>query len=248
MKVKLLTTISFFTYQLTISQTEKLLHGKVVSETILLKNVEIINKTSKTSTKTNEFGEFSILVNNNDSLISFAKDHLVKRLKITSNILEANNLIIHMIPKPEELEEIIILNKISTVKINQEEIKQIKLNKSRIKESKVKIIGYKEAIMPNGVDFIRLGKQIKYLFAKEKEIKSQTPVISFKELIATSISLDFFSKDLKLKTEEKELFIEFCDADPKSKLVTEHPNVLTTMDFLIAKNQEFLKMKMDSKN
>ena len=43
MKVKLLTTISFLTYQLSISQTEKLLHGKVVSDNILLKNVEVIN-------------------------------------------------------------------------------------------------------------------------------------------------------------------------------------------------------------
>ena len=243
MKVKLLTTISFFTYQFSISQTEKLLHGKVTSETLSLKDVEVINKTSKISTRTNEFGEFSILVNNNDSLIFFAKAYLFKRLKITFDTLETNNLVIHMIPKPEELEEVIISNKISAVKINQEEIKQIKLNKSRAKESKVKIIGYKEAIMPNGVDFIRLGKQIKYLFAQEKEIKSQTPLISFKELIARSISPDFFSKDLKLKPEEKELFIDFCDADPKSKTLLEHPNILATMDFLAAKNEEFNKLK-----
>ena len=53
MKVKLLTTISFFTYQLSISQTEKLLHGKVVSQTLVLKDIEVINKTAKTSTTTN---------------------------------------------------------------------------------------------------------------------------------------------------------------------------------------------------
>ena len=73
MKVKLLTTISFLTYQFSISQTEKLLKGKVLSETFALKNVEVINKTSKTSTTTNELGEFSILVNAKDSLIFFSK-------------------------------------------------------------------------------------------------------------------------------------------------------------------------------
>ncbi len=61
MRVKLLTTISFFTYQLSISQTDKLLHGKVISENLALKNVEVINKTAKRSTTTNEKGEFSIL-------------------------------------------------------------------------------------------------------------------------------------------------------------------------------------------
>jgi hypothetical protein len=66
MNVKLLTTISFFTYQLSISQTEKQLNGKVYSQNILLKNVEVINKTAKTSTRTNELGEFSILANVKD--------------------------------------------------------------------------------------------------------------------------------------------------------------------------------------
>ncbi|WP_431243828.1 hypothetical protein ACQ9BO_04705 [Flavobacterium sp. P21] len=69
MKVQLLTTISFFTYQLSISQTEKLLNGKVLSENRPLNKVEVINKTSKISTKTNELGEFSILVKAHDSLL-----------------------------------------------------------------------------------------------------------------------------------------------------------------------------------
>lgn len=58
MKVKLLTTISFLTYQLSISQTEKLFHGKVISNNTPLDKVEVINKTAKTSTRTNELGEF----------------------------------------------------------------------------------------------------------------------------------------------------------------------------------------------
>ncbi|WP_431243832.1 hypothetical protein ACQ9BO_04725 [Flavobacterium sp. P21] len=69
MRVKLLTTISIFTYQLSISQTEKILNGKVLSQNIPLNKVEVINKTAKTSTRTNELGEFSILVRPKDSLL-----------------------------------------------------------------------------------------------------------------------------------------------------------------------------------
>ena len=54
---------------------------------------------------------------------------------------------------------------------------------------------------------------------------------------------DFFTKNLKLNTDQKELFLEFCDADPKSKTLLDHPNVLATMDFLYAKNKEFQKLK-----
>ncbi|WP_431243830.1 hypothetical protein ACQ9BO_04715 [Flavobacterium sp. P21] len=73
MKVKLLTTISFFTYQISISQTEKLLQGKVTSNNIPLNKVEVINRTAKTSTTTNALGEFSILAKAQDSLIFLRK-------------------------------------------------------------------------------------------------------------------------------------------------------------------------------
>ena len=54
---------------------------------------------------------------------------------------------------------------------------------------------------------------------------------------------DFFSKNLNLNVDQKELFLEFCDADPKSRTLLEHPNVLATMDFLYSKNEEFKKLK-----
>ena len=108
MKVKLLTTISFFTYQLSISQTEKVLHGKVISQELVLKNVEVINKTAQTSTRTNELGEFSILAKEQDSLLFFSKDYLFTRLKLTLQDLDKNYLIVELDPKAEELDNVIV--------------------------------------------------------------------------------------------------------------------------------------------
>ncbi|KRB54198.1 hypothetical protein [Flavobacterium sp. Root186] len=65
----------------------------------------------------------------------------------------------------------------------------------------------------------------------------------FKKHASAYCTPDFFSKDLKLNPEQKELFLEFCDADPRSKTLLEHPNVLATMDFLYSKNEEFKKLK-----
>jgi hypothetical protein len=249
MKVKLLTTISFFTYQLSISQTGKLLHGKVVSQNNVIKGADVINKTAKTSTTTNDLGEFSILVNVKDSLIFFSKDYLFSRLKITSQNIESNNLVVNMILKPEELNEVVISNiNLKPVRITSEDIKAIDINSSKPKQG-LKIQGYKEAIIQDGVDFIALGKQIKYLLKKDKEEpKKKIPQMDFKKLIAASIPETFFINDLKLNTQEKELFLQFCDADPKSKTLLEHPNILATMDFLTAKNDEFKKLTTESKN
>lgn len=82
MKVKLLTTISLLTYQFSISQTEKLLQGKVISNNAPLSKVEVINKTAQTSTRTNELGEFSILAKDQDSILFFSRDYLFTRLKL----------------------------------------------------------------------------------------------------------------------------------------------------------------------
>jgi len=249
MKVKLLTTISFLTYQISISQTEKLLHGKVVSNNSPLNKVEVINKTAQTSTRTNERGEFSILVKTQDSLIFFAKDYLFARLKITAKEIETNNLIVKMIPKAEELNEVIIAQKLKPVFLSKEDIKEIKLNSHKSKEG-LKIQGFNEVKgSPFDMDFIRLGKEVGNLFRKdEEEPKIETPQIDFRKLIATTCNEDLFTKDLRLKLEEKELFLQFCDADPKSKILLQHPNILATMDFLYAKNDEFKKLKTEIKN
>ncbi|MFH6933766.1 carboxypeptidase-like regulatory domain-containing protein [Flavobacterium sp. FlaQc-30] len=250
MKLKLLTTISFFTYQLSISQTEKLLHGKVISNNSPLNKVEVINKTAQTSTRTNERGEFSILVKAKDSLLFFSKDYLFARLKITAKEIETNNLIIDMIPKAEELDEVVILDKKTTsIKLSKEEILQIKLNSHKPKEG-LKIQGFYEVKGgPLDIDFIYLGKQVYYLLKKENEKpKPKIKKIEFVQLIRNTINPDFFDKDLKLKPEEKELFLQFCDADPQSKIISENPNILSVTDFLNAKNEEFRKLNSAIKN
>ena len=243
MKVKLLTTISFLTYQFSISQTEKLLKGKVLSETVALKNVEVINKTSKTSTTTNELGEFSILVNAKDSLIFFSKDYFFKRIKLTQTDLNKNDLVVNMILKPEELEEVLITNikfpHVGAAGVGSTVFPSASLHK---------YTGVYDGSIVNGMNFIAVGGFIADLFKKEKDTpKKKVSKVDFKKL-AASIPEDFFTKDLKLKPEEKELFLELSDADPKSKMILDHNNILTTMDFLYAKNIEFQKLKTELKN
>ena len=248
MKVKLLTTISFFSYQLSISQTEKLLHGKVISQNLALKDVEVINKTAQTTTRTNTLGEFTISVKAQDSLFFFAKDYLFTKLKITSKEIETNNIVVNMILKAEELDEVLIAKmELPKISYDPEAIGEIIIDK-QLKD----LSGYtfvQNGSVKNELNIKKVGSTILDSFQKEKEKpKKEIPKINFRQLINTTCSADFFAKDLKLNSEEKELFLQFCDADPKSKLLLEHPNILATMDFLYAKNDEFKKLKIEIKN
>lgn len=240
MKVKLLTTISFLTYQIGISQTEKLLQGKVISQELALKNVEVINKTAKTSTRTNELGEFSISAKQQDSLIFFSKNYLIKRLQLTLKDLEKSDLIVEMTPKAEELEDVVV----SRAVFNKTELKNIANNKEAISEIKLdkmykdvnqRYLNINDGRIKNGLNYSHT------IFDKPK--KKSEDDNRFKKLVTASCPPDFFTKDLKIKPEEKELFIDFCDADSKSKELLENPNVLTILDFLYLKNEEFKKLK-----
>ncbi|PBJ13125.1 hypothetical protein [Flavobacterium sp. ACN6] len=239
MKVKLLTTISFFTYQLSISQTEKLLNGKVYSQNILLKNVEVINKTAKTSTRTNEAGEFSILVRPKDSLIFFSKDYFFKRLKVSQENLDQNNIIVNMILKPEELDEVLITN------IKFPKVGPADENSIIVPRGPISVPGVYNGTIANGADFTAIFNMFR---KKHKREKIKFRELDFKKLAESTVPIDFFTDNLKLKPDEKDLFLQFCDADPQAKILVQQKNLLYTMDFLYTKSQEFKKLNSGIKN
>jgi hypothetical protein len=246
MKVKLLTTISLLTYQIGFSQTEKLLNGKVTSQNYTLKDVEVINKTAKTSTKTNALGEFSILVRAEDSLIFFKQDYFFTRLKVSQENIRKNNISVDLVSKPEELNEVVITTiKLPHIGATVKSSNEIALEKNT--SSLQKHTGVYNGTITNGMDFIAMGNGLLSLFKskEDKKSKNKTPELDFKKLINTTCPSDFFAKDLKLNPEEKELFLEFCDADPRSKTLIENKNILSTMDFLYAKNEEFKKLQKE---
>lgn len=243
MKVKLLLVLFLFIYQFSFSQTEILLNGTVISsDNFLLSNVDVINKTSQKSAKTNDNGEFVIAVTANDSLLFYAKDYYLKRIKLSSEQIKLDNLQVVMVKKPEELDEVVIktISPIKT-KIDKkwEQGKRDEINVQKSVEHIKKRTVYEGAI-DNGMDFIRIGKSILDFFKKEKDApKEKLPEIEFGTLAKSTCNQKFFIETLKLKPEEIDLFLQFCNTDPKSKAQLENHNVLSMMDFLIVKNKEF---------
>ena len=81
------------------------------------------------------------------------------------------------------------------------------------------------------------------LFSKEKEIVNvESPLIVFKDLVKNNFKPDFYTKTLHLKEDEVALFLEFCDVDPKARLLEKSNNQLMLLDFLHQKRDEFKKI------
>lgn len=240
MKTKLLGTLVLFTAQISFSQTIK---GKIVFNNLSRSNVEVINSNSKSLSVSDTNGYFSIAAKMNDTLVFIAKNYELKKIIVNPFIINDKDLSIELTLKAEELEEVVIPEiKSKTTWLTKEEIEQIKLNSSRPKQG-LKIIDYKESPQLFGVDFIRLGRQFHKLFKKEKEPeKKQESIIAFKDFAKENCKQSYFLENLKLKPDEIELFLDFCETDPKSKTIAEQKNILSTMDFLFKKNLEFKKL------
>lgn len=245
MRVKLLPALFFLTPHFIFSQAEKPIKGRVFHDSFLLEKVEVINRTTKTSTTTNGNGEFVIQAKANDSLYFYAKEYYLKKIKLTNQQIEQNNLVIAMLKKPEELEEVVIKKKVpsnfsweGTGQYKQDKRDELKLAKAATSPK----TGVYDGTIENGMDFKRIGKSILDFLIKEKEKSETVPEIEFAELAKNTCDQKFYLETLKLKPEEIDLFLQFCDADPKSKTLIKQHNVLSMMDFLSAKNIEFQKL------
>lgn len=236
---------AFLLVQIAFSQSEKIIRGKVVQEQFALAKVEVANFNSKETTITSAAGEFSILVKKGDELVFISKNHIIKKIVMDQNTLDKNNLLIQLVLKPEELEEVLITTMPSIQLDLDSSYEQEKLSELAIKKASraPKVIGVNNGTIENGMNFMRIGGLLFGLFAKEKEkVKKKIPPIPFTALAKSSCDQKFYTETLKLKPDEIELFLQFCDADPKSKTLLESSTILSMMDFLMSKHLEFKKL------
>lgn len=243
-QIKFVVFSLFFSIQISFSQSETDYKGKILCNNFPIENVEIINLNSEKSAFSNSAGEFSIAAKPDDIVVFTSKLYEYKRISVLPEYL--NNLIqiISLIKKPEELEEVIVTKmKWQHVGSDKNASNQIALDKL---QSQIKNPFIYDGSITNGPDLIKIGRLIIDLFKKDKtETKNKIPDIQFYELAKNKNYQEYYSKSLNLKPEEIELFLQFCDADPKSKIVAQINNSLEMMDFLFAKNLEFKKLKSE---
>jgi hypothetical protein len=240
-QIKFVVFFLFLIVQISFSQSEIVYKGKILCNNFPIENIEIINLNSEKSVFSNSAGEFSIVAKSEDIVVFASKLYEVKRITVQPENLNNPLQIISLIKKPEELKEVIVTKmKWQHIGSDKNASNQIALDKM---QSQIKNPFIYDGSITNGLDFIKIGKLIIDLFKKDKtEIKNKIPEIQFYELAKNKNYQEYYSKSLNLKPEEIELFLQFCDADPKSKIVAQNNNSLAMMDFLFAKNLEFKKL------
>ena len=100
----------FFATFCTWSQTsnEKILHGKIVADSTSVFGIDVVNLGNEKVTVTNNKGEFSILAKADDILVFSSMTLEMKRMLVDEDDLKSETITIYMIPKINELNEVIV--------------------------------------------------------------------------------------------------------------------------------------------
>ena len=244
MKVKLLITLLFIYSQSIFCQSIK---GKVISNNYALSRVEVINSTQKTTAVSDTNGDFSIVAKSTDILVFVSKEHDIKKVKVPPQNGKNSALVVELALKAEELKEVFVNNQPSVklgsdTKWEQGKVDQYTLDKNA---QRLKVVGVSTHTIENGMDFMKIGKLIGSLFKKEKDstqISKNKTTENFKTIAKHSFEQGFFVETLKLKPDQVDLFLQFCEKDPKSNTLLQDSNELAILEFLLNKNKEFKKL------
>ena len=239
MRTKLLSLVVILHTLNSFSQKVK---GTVLYNSYVIPNVEVINSHTKQLTVTDAKGEFTIDAKTNDILIFVSKQYQLKKLVLNPLLYINGVLEVDLILKAEELSEVVVTN-IPSIKLGTDQKwEQTKLDQYTLEKTTAapQVQGVYTGAIVNGLDFMRIGGMLLDLFLKDKgPAEKEVPEIAFKDFAQSKCDSAYLKKTLHLQPEEIGLFLEFCDADPKSKTIAANQNVLSLMDFLFEKNTAF---------
>ena len=243
MKTKLLVSIfSFILYQSSFAQVSERIQGQVSFDKTAATKVEIINSTSKTVVLSDTNGNFTINIDINDVLVFVAKNHEIKEIKISVAVLNQGALKVTLSPKVEELKEVIIQNTPSIKLSKDAKWEQAKLDQYALEKNanSLKNPGVYTGTIENGMDLMRIGGMIAKLFKKKNsDTESKGPIFPFIDAAKTQIVTEFYIDTLQLRKEEIATFLDFCNKDPKSKIIAAQQNVLSLQEFMSSKILQF---------
>lgn len=108
MKNTLLILFSLLSF-LGISQNgRKVLHGKIVSDSLSVSRIHIINKTTQKGALSNQYGDFAIPVKVDDTLVFSAVQYEIYRRIVSEIDLKRLQVIINLQPRVNLLDEVVI--------------------------------------------------------------------------------------------------------------------------------------------
>lgn len=237
-----------------------MLRGKVVSDSIPVENITIENVTAKRLTTTDENGNFRLLAKEKDTLVFSGIAFKSSVLVVSHTYVNDDDLKIRLHVRVNELEELIVRPYTLTGNLETDtknlKVKTINLNlgTTALSVPEVKYNPVEQglkSVLPQtesqltGINLMGIGKMIaKSVFKpkpKAKKIEFITQKI-FSDAVKEKFSNRFFTETLKLKPEEIDLFLAYCDDNNlENRTLLSPKKEFELVEFLLKKSEEYLK-------
>lgn len=246
MKNKIAILVLFLCCQVGFSQvlTRKTMHGKVVNDSITIESGLVFNVNAKTGTTIDQKGHFSILVKVKDTLVFTSLGFKTKKIVLSQNDITSSFFKVKLPAIANELTEVVVRAKKGSPPEfgNTQKIVDTQYYGDKNSSPTNNLMPPTGTGDPNNMDVLRVFNKIFKSISKNNSDNSNlVSDVGFTSAVLQNASYSFFTNDLKLQEDQIELFLLFCENDPKSKTFSQDQQ-FEIMDFLINKNQEFKKI------
>ncbi len=249
MKQIYLIFILFFTLHLSAQEEGVIINGIITSDSHALENIHIINLNSKKGTISNTEGKFQITVKLNDYISFSSVQFFDKELQITRKHIENKTISLNLIPKNNELDEVVLQNMAKSLGLpNADVIPLNKLDRTLEMHSKKSVpIAILQTLLfkPGGIDDLyyifsgnrKSDRKLKELLDNEKQLEIDLENI---ELIRNHFKDDFFINTLKIPKEDIDYLLKYC-LPKRIVFLFERKRYLEIMDILIQNKDNYLQ-------
>lgn len=222
-----------------------LLRGQVLYRNVNVPNENVINITSEKATISNNNGQFAINVKEGDELAFTAVNYELKVVKITSEIIKRNRLVVEVNEKVTELDEVVVSpeNKEKFLEAQSEKFREVEYEIDRTSEVENIALSQSERGMKDGVNFANIFRAL--LSIGKKKDMDTGPKLKPSEVLRQVYDDEFFVVDLKLPQDQIQGFLFFVDSEMDENTLLKKDNEFQLLDFLVNKSRSY-RTQMDA--
>lgn len=232
--------------------------GIVEVDSLSVENIHVINKTSNIATLTNQYGEFTIPVKEQDTLlfssvqfenkqITISKEH-ISNLKLVVNLKVDITNLNEVIVKQHNLTGNLAIDAINNRDSIYESIEsRLQFSSSEIISDfdKTKTYRPKNSVDPiggqSGIDITQLFRLVRLKLKKKKTKKKNKEEEPITLTIRKELGDVFFVQNLKIPLKEIDTFLMYCNAKQLLTKLHQENKQIELIEFLINQSKTYLK-------
>ena len=211
--------------------------GKLIYRNVNVVAANVVNINAQINTITDGEGEFEIPVKVGDEIIFSSVQYMIRTVKINSDIIQKNRLVITVNEKINALEEVIITpdDTEKFLDLKEEEFKGY--DYLRDKSTRLENTIVRQGQLNNGINVINILKLItKIINSKTEEEKRN---LKPSEVLKYVFEIDFFKRDLELTDDQIIGFLEYIDDNLPSQKLLSQSKQFQLIDYLILESKKY---------